>query len=149
MLHFRMEEMITLQYGSYTALGEWVKVLAQSTSHWSTEHSLRFQLFLDELRKINSNWSVAHRQEWGLFLLEHLFHTTASMRWRERQWQRYQCTCSHHLEIAKKMAPIHPSLRNLLGSSEEEILKITEEVTGEGTSSLQVNSLTGNRRITW
>ena len=55
-----MGEMITLQYGSFAALGEQVMVSAQGTSHSNraTKCSQRFQLFLDELRKINSNCSV-------------------------------------------------------------------------------------------
>ena len=28
-----MEEMLTLQYGSFAALGEWAKVVAHTTSH--------------------------------------------------------------------------------------------------------------------
>ena len=144
MLHCRMEEMVMLQYSSFAALSQWAKVLTPSTSHSNrvTEHSLRFQLFLDEMRKINSNWSVTHRQEWCLFLLEHLFHTAASMRLKERQQQRNQCTLSHLLETAKKTTPFHPFVRSLLGSSEIEILKITEEMY-QGV--LPVNSLTGDR----
>ena len=120
-----MEEMITIQYSSFTALGKQVRVLVQSTSHsnWVTKHSLRFQLFLDALRKINANWSVIHRQGWGLFLLECLFHTAASMRQKERQQQRKHHSCSHHLEMAEEMAQIHPSVRSLLGSSEEDDLE--------------------------
>ena len=83
---------------------------------------------LYELRKINSNWSVDHRQERGLFLLEHLFHTATTMMQKEKQWQRNWCNCSYHPEMAKETAPIHPSEGSLQGSSEEEILKSTEEV---------------------
>ena len=99
MHHCRIEEMIMVHYGSFAALSERVKVLAQSSgcSKRVTKCTLRFQLFLDEMRKINPNWWVACQQECGLFLLEQLFHTAASMRQRERQQHRNHCICSHHL----------------------------------------------------
>ena len=42
-----------------TPLKDLLQRTLTSNSNRITEHSLRFQLFLDELRKINSNWSVA------------------------------------------------------------------------------------------
>ena len=128
-----------------------MRVPAQSTSYSnrSTKHSLRFQLILDEMRKTNSNLSVTHRQKWGLFLLEHLFHAAAFLWQKERQWQTNLHTHFHHLEKAKKTAPNHPSVRSLLGSSEEMILKIIEGVYQGVMSSVPVNSLISNRRSTW
>ena len=64
---------------------------------------------------------------------------------RERQQQRNLCTHSHHPEMAEEMAPIHPSVRSLLGSSEEEVLKITEEVY-HGEYELAPNELPGQQQ---
>ena len=48
-----MEEMVTLQYGSFAALSEWAKVVALTTgcSKRVAESALRGQLFLDKLRR--------------------------------------------------------------------------------------------------
>ena len=45
--------MMTLQYDSLAALGEWVKVVTLTTSHSKgvVDLALRGQLFLDELRR--------------------------------------------------------------------------------------------------
>ena len=56
-----LEELITLQYGSFTALSEWVKQLTQRTGHSKhlTKWALRWQLDLDELDQGHIGWSVA------------------------------------------------------------------------------------------
>ena len=45
-----MVELVTLQYGSFTRLGEWVKEYAQRTSwsKWVADQTLQCQLYLDE-----------------------------------------------------------------------------------------------------
>ena len=48
-----MEEMVTLQYSSSAALGEWETVVALTTSHLKrvANSALRSQVFLDELKR--------------------------------------------------------------------------------------------------
>ena len=60
-----MEEMVTLQYSSFLALIEGVKILTQKPGHSKqvTEHVLRWQLFLDELQKDQPGWIIASQQE--------------------------------------------------------------------------------------
>ena len=47
-----MEELVILQYGSFTILGEWTKEYAQRTncSNWVADQTLWGQLYLSELR---------------------------------------------------------------------------------------------------
>ena len=83
-----MKELVTLLYGSLTALGEQAKhnVLRTSHSKRVAERALRGQLYLDELRREHLGWRTAHCQEWGFFLLKCLLHNAAAM-WR-REWER-------------------------------------------------------------
>ena len=151
MLHCRMEEMVMLQYGSFSALSEWAKVLTQSTScsHRATKHVLGFQLFLDEMRKINSNWSATHRQEWVYSSwsvcstplppwgggrgssIETDIPTPTIQRWL-RKWPQsillWEACWGHLRKIS---------------------WKLLRRCTRGSMSSLPVNSLTGNRRSTW
>ena len=81
MHHCSMEEMVTLQYGSFAALGEWVKVVTLTTSHSKrvADQAFRSQLFLDGLRREHLGWKTICHQEWGLFLLDRLFHNATAM----------------------------------------------------------------------
>ena len=67
-------------------------------------------------------------QEWGLFLLEHLLHNVAAMQMKE--WERTTRRQPHaqQSEMAKEIAPAHPSIRTLPGSTNMEILDFTEQV---------------------
>ena len=67
-------------------------------------------------------------QEWGLFLLEGLFHNVTAMRKREMSQHLQRCPHSHQSTTAEEMAPIHLSMRGLLGSTNDEILEVAEEV---------------------
>ena len=73
-------------------------------------------------------WSTTHHQEWGLFLLEHLLHNVAAM--SRKEWER--TTRKHpdaqQIEMAEVMALAYPSIRTLLGSTNQEILDINEQV---------------------
>ena len=79
-LYSRMKELITLQYGSFTILGERAKEFAQGTgcSKQVANQTLLDQLYLNELKR-------APRLEYhpmpgmGLFLLEYLLHYAATM----------------------------------------------------------------------
>ena len=64
-----MEEMVTLQYSSFVANAEWVKVVTLTTSHLKrvADWALGGQLFLDELRREDPGWKTIQYQEWGLF----------------------------------------------------------------------------------
>ena len=76
--------MVTLQYGSFTALEEWAKVVALTTrcSKRVADRALRGQLFLDELRREHLDSKTIQHQERGLFLLERS-HNTAAMQRKE------------------------------------------------------------------
>ena len=65
-----LEELVTLQYGSFSALSDLAKQLTWRTrcSKQVTSWALRWQLYLDELGKDHPGWSVAQWQEWGMFL---------------------------------------------------------------------------------
>ena len=132
----------SLHYGSFAALSERAKVLAQRTrcSKWVTKHALRWQLFLDEQSKDHPDWSVTHCKERGLFLPECLFHNMAVMKIREMQWHLQRWPYSHQSMTAEKTFPVYLSVKNLLGSANEEILKLGKDVYCEwyqvGTSIL-------------
>ena len=76
-----MEEMETLQYGSFAALGEWVIAVAPTTHNLKkvVDQAFRGHLFLDELRRECLGWKTIWHQEWGLFLLERLFHNATAI----------------------------------------------------------------------
>ena len=125
-IYSRMEELVTLHHRSFTILVEQVKEFAQRTScsNRVADWTLRGQLFLNELRWEHPQWSTTHKQEWGLFLLDHLLHNTAFMRRKEHQ----RCSWAPQAEMAEATAPEHPSVWTLLGSIDTEILKIAEQV---------------------
>ena len=60
-----MKEMVTMQYGSFAALGEWVKVVALTTGHSKgvADQALTGQLFLDELWRKHLGWKTIWHQE--------------------------------------------------------------------------------------
>ena len=82
---YRMEEFVTLYYGIFAILGEGAKEFAQHTgcSNQVAEKTLWGQIFLNKLKMEHQGWTTTHKQEWGLFLLEHLLHNVASMRKKE------------------------------------------------------------------
>ena len=79
---YRMEELIILYYGNFAILGERARDFAWHTScsNGVADRTLRSQIFLNELRREHLGWTTSHRQEWGLFLLEHLLHYVASVK---------------------------------------------------------------------
>ena len=75
-----MEEFVTLHYGNFSILGEWAKEFTQRNgSNWVADETLRGQMFLNELKREHLGWSTAQKQDWGLFLLEHMLHNVAAM----------------------------------------------------------------------
>ena len=76
-----MEELVTLHYRNFSILGEWVREFAQriNCTNWVADQILLSQLFLNELHREHLGWSTAQKQEWGLFLLEHMLHNMAAM----------------------------------------------------------------------
>ena len=121
-----MEELVSLQYGSFTILGDQAREYAQKTScsNRVADWTIQSQLYLSDLRRENPGWNTAQHQEWGLFLLEHLLHDAASM--KRKEYQR----CSQALQA--EMLKWHPSVRTLLGFTDAEILKVTKQVYQEG-----------------
>ena len=84
------------------------------------------------LRRTKTNhlgWGTTQKQEWGLFLLQHLLHNVGTMQRKEHQ----RCSCGPQFDMADA-APEHPSMWTLLGSPDAAILKIAENVyRGEWT----------------
>ena len=121
-----MEELITLQHGSFTILEERVREYAQRTGcpNQVADWTLQVQLYVNTLRREHLNGNATWHWEWGLFLLEYLLHNTASMR-RKECWRCFQAP---QVETAEVMVPKHPSLWTLLGFTDGEILKVTEKV---------------------
>ena len=111
-------------------LCEWAKLVALRTGCLKSiaEWAVRWQLFLDELRKEHPGQRLIQQQEWGLFLLEHLFHNATAIRKRKQQWHAWRCQHFLQTAMAEEMAPEHPSIRSLLGSTDDEILEIAEQV---------------------
>ena len=124
-LYSRMEELITLQYGNFTILGEQTKVFTPRTrySNRVANWTLRGQFYPNKLRREHRGWNTAQCQEWGLFLLEHLLHNTASMRRKE-----HKGAPEPHKLRQPKWWPWSTPIRTLLGSTDVEILKIAEQV---------------------
>ena len=63
--------MVTLQYGSFAALGEWVKIVTLTASHSKrvVDQALRGQ-------REHLEWTTICCQELGLFLLERFHNAT-------------------------------------------------------------------------
>ena len=134
-----MEEFVTLYYGNFTILGEQAKEFVQCTgcSNWVAGRTLWGQMFLNELKREQPGWTTVHKQEWRLFLLEHLLHNVASMKKKEHQ----RCSQRLQVEAAEEMAPEHPSMWTLIVATDEAILQVAEQVYwGEWTLALSVLS---------
>ena len=121
-----MEELITLYYGNFTILGERVKDFVQHTgcSNCIADRTPWSQIFLDELKREHPGWITTNRQEWRLFLLEHLLHNVTSMREKEHQ----RCSQRQQAEEAKEAAPENPSVRTLIGAIDDAIFQVAEHV---------------------
>ena len=130
MYHCSMKEMVTLQYDSFAALSEQAKEVALMAGHLKrvAEQAHRGQLLLDELRREHPGWKTIWHQEWGLFLLEHLFYDVTAMQGREGQWHMQRHPNLQQTAMIKEMAPEHPSGRTLLESTDQEILDVFEQV---------------------
>ena len=102
----QLGELFILQYGSFSALGKWVKQVTLRTGcfKWVTDWTLKWQLYLNELAKDYPWWSIAW-QEWGLFLLKGLFNTTSTMLRMELQHHIWRCPHSHQTAVAEDMVP--------------------------------------------
>ena len=122
---YRMEEFVILYYKNFSILGSWARHYTQRTEYSNKVASWVpwGQLFLDELPRKHLGWPTAQKQEWGLFMLEHLLHNVATM--HKRGHWRY--SWRHELETAKSV-PEHPSMQTLLGFPDEEILEVAEQV---------------------
>ena len=55
-----MEELVTLEYGNFAILGEWVREFAKRTdcSNRVATWTLRGQLYFNELRREHPGWST-------------------------------------------------------------------------------------------
>ena len=133
-LYSRMEELVTLLYGCFMILGERVKEFAKRTSCSKrvADWTLWGQLYLSEMRREHLGWNTTQHQEWGLFLLENLLHNAATMRWKEHERLSQSHSQAKWPEMAKVMAPEHPSVGTLLGSNNAAILKVAEQVDQGG-----------------
>ena len=90
-------------------LGESMGEFAQHTgcSSCVTDRTLRSHIFLNELWREHPGWTIAHRQEWGLFLLEWPLHYVAFMKKKEH-WRHSQRSWGEETE---EQAPDHSSMR--------------------------------------
>ena len=115
---YRMEELLTLYYGNFAILGERVRDFAWCTScsNCIADRTQRSQIFLDKLKREHPGWTTTHRQEWGLFLLEHLLHNTDSMKKKEHQRcsQRPQPSRAEEERVPRAQRPLADP--GLLGS---------------------------------
>ena len=130
MHHFSLEEMVMLQYSNLATFSEWAKEDTQRTGHSKrvAERALWGQLYLDEIRKKYLTWKTTCHQEWELFLLEHLLHNVVAMWRKEWEWHLRMGHHSQQTAMAEEMASEHPSIRTLLGSPNQEILGVAEQV---------------------
>ena len=101
------------------------KKYAQRTdcSNWVVHWTLWSQLYLDEMNKECWGWNTACKQEWNLFLLERMFHNTATM-WH-KELQRWPCQIPLALEPSET-AVENPSMWTLVGSRDAELLLVAE-----------------------
>ena len=122
---YRMEELVILYYRNVTILRSQAREYTQRTGCLNRveDQILWGQLFLDELHREHMGWTTTQKQEWGLFMLECLLHNTATM----QRTECHRCSQGTELETAK-LAPEHPSMWTLLGSPNEEILEVVEQV---------------------
>ena len=68
-----------------------------SCSNWVANQTLQSQLFLIKLHREHLGWSTTQKQEWGLFLLEHMLPNVATMQRKEHQ----RCSQGSELELAE------------------------------------------------
>ena len=143
-----MEELVTLQYGSFMILGERAKEFTERTGCWKrvANWTLQAKLFLSELRREHPGGNTAQCQEWGLFLLECLLHNAAAMRWKEHKRLSWKHSQAKWPEMSKVTAPEHPSIRTPLGSNNVTILKVTKQVYWGSMCWSPVCSPTSDRR---
>ena len=122
---YRMEELVILHYGNFSILGEQAREFTQRTgcSNLVAGQTLGSQLFLNDLHREYLGWSTNQKQEWGLFLLEHMLQNMTTMQRKEHQ----RCSQGSESEMAE-LASEQPSVQNLLGSPDAEILKVAEQV---------------------
>ena len=128
-----MEELVTLQYGSFTLLEERAKEFAQRTgcSKWVADETLWGQVYLGKLRREHPDWNTAWCQEWHPFLLESLLYNAATTRWKEHERLSQRNSQAQWPKTAKVIGPEHPFTRTLLGSTNAEILKMAKQVYQE------------------
>ena len=123
---YRMEELIILYHSNFAILRERVRDFAQHTScsNHVADRTLRSQILLDKLRREHLGWTTTHKQEWGLFLLENMLQNAASM--KKEVCER----CSHRSqsEKSKEEAPEHPLVRTFIGTTDEAIIQVAEQV---------------------
>ena len=127
-----MEELITLYYGNFAILGERARDFAGCTScsNYIADRTLRSQFFLDKVRREHPGQTTTQMQEWGLFLFECLLHYVASMKKKEH----WMCSQRSQDEETKEAAPEHPSMRALLGATNNAIIHVAKQVyQGEWT----------------
>ena len=127
-----MKELIILYYGNFAILRERVRDFTWHTicSNHIADRTLRNQIFLNKLRREHPGWTTSHRQEWGLFLLQHLLHYAASMKKKEC----WGCSQRSQDEETEEVAPEHPSMRALLDATDDDIIQVVEQVyQGEWT----------------
>ena len=110
-LHCRMEELVTLQYGSFTTLGEWVKQDTLRTGHSKrvAERALLGSAVLGWAQKGAPRLENCPSLGVGLFLLEHLLHNAAAM--QRKEWETCKKAPSHamswHGQRNGPRAPLH------------------------------------------
>ena len=96
---------------------------------WLFQQSCRLELqgwtFLNELRQEHPGWSTTRKQDWGLFLLEHLLQNAASMRRKgcQRHSQALQA------ETAETTAPENSSIQTLLGPQMQRYWRLLSKST--------------------
>ena len=81
---YSLEELLTLQYRSFSALGEWAKQVRLRTGYSKQVTELwGGSCTWMSSAKTAAGWNISRRQDWGLFLLEWLFKTAATMQRRQ------------------------------------------------------------------
>ena len=100
-----------------------VVTLRSGCLNWVTKRTLQSQFFLNKLWWEHLGWTTSPKQEWGLFMLDHLLLNMASMQRKEHQ----RHSQGSHSETSDT-APKHPSVQALLGSPDAPFLKIAEQV---------------------
>ena len=149
-----MKELIILYYGSFAILGDRVREYAwwTSCSNCIVDWTLRSQIFLKELRREHPGWTTAQRQEWGLFLLEHLLHYADSMRKKECQWCSQRPQAEGTKEAAPETFPKGPAKQHQWGHHSDGCTSLQRGVDLSSQHSFPVVSMTnvwGNCGRSW